>query len=75
MPADARGFSIRFLSDLTTCLGDLFQKIGMFLNCVGSSEQALKGLLIQLQLWPGRGHVNEGGGISDCNDYSAGSET
>jgi hypothetical protein len=60
MLAHARGFGFRILIDLTTHLGDLFQKIGMLLNCVGSSEQALKGLLIQLQLWPVRGHENEG---------------
>jgi len=49
MPANARGFSIRLPRDVTN-RGDPFQKVGMFLNCVGSGQQALKGLLIQLQL-------------------------
>jgi hypothetical protein len=60
MAADSRGFGFWFPSNLRRNLGDLFQKVGMLLDCEGSGQQALKGLLVELQLGPVRGHENGG---------------
>jgi hypothetical protein len=60
MAADSRGLSFRFPSNLRKNLSDLFQEVGMLLDCEGSGQQALKGLLIELQLGPVRGHENGG---------------
>jgi hypothetical protein len=60
MSANARGFG--FGVGFGFCLGwlSLLEVVVMFLNGEGGGQQVLKGLLVQCQVGPTRGHGIEG---------------